>query len=631
MTVYTFQFIALDSNGEQMPNAVGSFYGSSDTAFVTPIQVTAQDGTLTTTPTANRLGLVTFSYDGDDPRGYWKSGAQSIAVTANEAADTAAAAAVAAQAAAEAAAANTTAPTADVVTNVITTDLADPTTPIAAAVTASATTAAGPVADAKIIPIAPDGGVRAVGKGELVINIMDPAYGASPTATPAANTVAINAAMADAVAGGGHVYVPPFTFPTNGISSTLSGLTMYGAGRNLSKITSATGDVLTLAGGSVTFRNIGFRSLPSGGHTVVVAPGTTLSQSRFEMCNFTQDNDAKSVWYFNDTAGAGGGFFDDHWSDCLFQHKTTATVAGFFAYSNENNFFSANRFTRCRASNSGAWFFDIALDAAGTFNYNNTWDTINFEVCDGGGIRLHGFNNTGIHNIGFFDNDTITKNLIEIGRTGANNQSRGTRITNYHRSGGALSAGVVDILLASGQNAGTNTFEGISGTSTAGVTVDLGSGSGYAVVLGYDQTFVTILNANAARSVLITSDNGIQTPSLTINGVKYLAGTGAPEGVVTGTAGDMYTRLSGTGGVSSSRLYVKESGTATNTGWRAVNAPPAATTSQLTSAANVINTTGKVAGGSVWNSTLKRPVWAVGLATTDLWVFADGTTAHTPA
>ena len=43
-----------------------------------------------------------------------------------------------------------------------------------------------------------------------------------------------------------------------------------------------------------------------------------------------------------------------------------------------------------------------------------------------------------------------------------------------------------------------------------------------------------------------------------------------------------------------------------------------------------INTVSKYAGKQVWDSTVSRPVWAVGNLAADLWVYADGATAQTP-
>lgn len=47
-------------------------------------------------------------------------------------------------------------------------------------------------------------------------------------------------------------------------------------------------------------------------------------------------------------------------------------------------------------------------------------------------------------------------------------------------------------------------------------------------------------------------------------GIKISSGTGSPEGVVAGSPGDLYTN---TVGGANTTLYVKESGSATKTGW----------------------------------------------------------------
>lgn len=458
------------------------------------------------------------------------------------------------------------------------------------------------------------------------------AVGDGTTDDSAAVQAAINAAP-------GGIVILRTMYNATGIVSAANGTTIIGIGRGKSGLHSSTGDVLTLSGVYVTIENVSINSNVGGGHCVVIPPNANLAQSRISHCMFRQNNPSKNVWRMHAEQGQSAGMFDVHWIDCLFRHHAEMTVPGFYAYSANGNSFSANRFTRCRAhSSAGAPFFDITLDSSGTFHYNNAFSSINFEVCNGGGIRMRGANNTGIHDVGFFDNGTITAPLIEFGRLGSNNQSRGNRITNYHRSGGTLSGGAVDIRLTSGQNSGSTLMEGISGTSTAGVTIDLGSGSGYGMVVGYDPSFVTILNAHAERSVLLNTVSGLTTPgaaitnltvtNLTVGGVSYLTGTANPEGAVTATAGALYIRTAGSG---VPRLYVKEMGTNTNTGWRPANAPHTRTTAQLVAATDNINTEGKTLGRMVWNSTTGRPVYASGTTATSPWVDATGATVHTPA
>jgi hypothetical protein len=72
-------------------------------------------------------------------------------------------------------------------------------------------------------------------------------------------------------------------------------------------------------------------------------------------------------------------------------------------------------------------------------------------------------------------------------------------------------------------------------------------------------------------------------------------------------------------------------GIATDDELAAAIAPQTATTTNLTSLAAAVNTTGKTAGKTVFNTTLGQPVWASGSSAASTWVYADGTTAHTPA
>ena len=381
------------------------------------------------------------------------------------------------------------------------------------------------------------------------------------------DTTAIQAAIDAAEAIGGTLYFPAGTYVVTGITSD-TGIRWVGEGYRKTIIQSATGDVLTLSGNFHAFENLHFKGRPGGGHAVVVPPGGVLSQSQFSMCQFTSQNDAKSTWLYTSVSSTGGGIFDVHWIDCYFLHTATSTVPGFDVYG-DNNVFSANRFTRCRAQLCGtAPFWSIVADGVSLSNYNNVWDTINFETTNGGGIHCKSATNFAILNPGFFDMGTIVGDLLRFDRVATRPQSRGANIFNYHRSGGTLSGGAKDVHLVAGGNAGTCNIYGIGGPSGAGVTIDLGSTVGFASVLGYDPSNVTIQNATTS-TVLLTGQSGIQTGKLTLKPATGAAlptvttGIGTPEGAVTAAVGSLHTR---TDGGAATTLYVKESG-AGNTGW----------------------------------------------------------------
>jgi hypothetical protein len=85
---------------------------------------------------------------------------------------------------------------------------------------------------------------------------------------------------------------------------------------------------------------------------------------------------------------------------------------------------------------------------------------------------------------------------------------------------------------------------------------------------------LTTLAGNRELSLLCTSEGELSAKGPigpgdgsalgATTGPRWRTGVGSPEGVVTGSPGDLY---SNTGGGAGTTLYVKESGVATNTGW----------------------------------------------------------------
>lgn len=86
-------------------------------------------------------------------------------------------------------------------------------------------------ADVAVAPIAPTGGVRAVGKGELVVNLRD--YGVVASGTTD-NLAAMQAGLnAIAAAGGGVGHLPPGRYGYNGTLTVPSGVILRGSGQRL--------------------------------------------------------------------------------------------------------------------------------------------------------------------------------------------------------------------------------------------------------------------------------------------------------------------------------------------------------------------------------------------------------------
>jgi len=139
-----------------------------------------------------------------------------------------------------------------------------------------------------------------------------------------------------------------------------------------------------------------------------------------------------------------------------------------------------------------------------------------------------------------------------------------------------------------------------------------GAGAAFTPSADYLGTDLRMLNADGLRA----------KQAQLANGTIVLDGTGFPEGVETAPAGSLYARTNGL-------LYLKDSGSG-NTGWLLLRPAKTATTANLASAANAINTAGKATGTCVFNTNTNKPVWATGSAATATWVDATGTTAHTP-
>lgn len=109
---------------------------------------------------------------------------------------------------------------------------------------------------------------------------------------------------------------------------------------------------------------------------------------------------------------------------------------------------------------------------------------------------------------------------------------------------------------------GANTVNGIltnRGSSISGNTTVNNGGTYKEDTGGGHSGSLTLLGSGA---YVQTGSYGIG--NLFLNGAQISTGTGSPQSVVTGSPGDIYLNKSGGAGTT---LWVKESGTGTNTGW----------------------------------------------------------------
>lgn len=121
----------------------------------------------------------------------------------------------------------------------------------------------------------------------------------------------------------------------------------------------------------------------------------------------------------------------------------------------------------------------------------------------------------------------------------------------------------------------------------------------------------------------VTVKRGAAGANLTINGSYIRKSVGAPAtSTSAGVPGDFWVS-----GVVEGR-YTGDGTTHSHT----ILGFPTAITTSMNDAANVVNTfPRKVAGICVFNTTLNKPLWATGSATTSTWVDATGAVVITPA
>jgi len=223
----------------------------------------------------------------------------------------------------------------------------------------------------------------------------------------------------------------------------------------------------------------------------------------------------------------------------------------------------------------------------------------------------------------------------------------------YRNNEGALSSATVGGIRFSANNDATETtltVTGITQANPAVVTVD----SAELIAAGWTNGYVVVFGSLAGGM------DGLAEGGFTVANIDTGAGTFELSGVdstgftafVSGTVRNAIKRaFAGVAGfleddtayAEDGRLLLQVSvaGVLTTVGYinqegafissNLVQTAQIASATALGTAANAVNTTGKYQGKMVFDGTDKRPVWAVGAATTAVWNYADGTTAYTPS
>lgn len=338
------------------------------------------------------------------------------------------------------------------------------------------------------------------------------------------DTTAIQAAIDSQSPVHGTVYFPAGTYKVTGTGLSVSGgaagtVQLVGAGQSASKIRNTNGNVLRVQGELMSVSDIAFWS-DGGGHTIVQTG--IVAQCQFNRVMVIQTATGFSLWN-----NAGNEYIDNRWRDCFLQHVSGATVPGFHLVSAGGDI-NDNVWQDTRVLYSGNYFFWVESTGA-NWQYHNQFRNINFEVCNGGGIKLISNAQYEIANCANWDAQVvgpITQDFYDLARNASSITCYGV-INNCGRWAGVNDVGIFDIDLPDGGGGAGTVITLCSSSSTLNsFSANLRSNS--AVLIADKSTFSADNATNAVwvkNGYLITPyisiTDGITAPA-TVSGQSFL-------------------------------------------------------------------------------------------------------------
>jgi hypothetical protein len=373
---------------------------------------------------------------------------------------------------------------------------------------------------------------------------------------------------------GGQLVIPAGSWTFSTRVTLKSGVRVTGAGRQASRITASTNGVFTWTADltNVVVEHLGLTS--GSGHLFAPSGGGAdwgIFTVKVQNCDLTQLDVNSSIMRHV----SGRDYDNVDFEQCYFTRTAGALVPGFYIV-NSAGAANENRWRDCWAHSNNCtttpmfWLESTSIE---NYVYDNVFENITGEQNAGGIIDARGAHNLIVSNVADYDTTVAyTSSVIRVGKsaTGGLRSLSPLISSSGRRDNTTLPGGIYDINLVPGE-----VFRGtVINPNHSSATLKLNFSSD-------DQ--ITVLNAAAGawagQPTNVKNYFGAQAQfgsGLYIGTAQVAAGPGSPEGVVTGSVGDEYTR---TDGGNEATKYVKESGSATTTGWVALGraTPPAST------------------------------------------------------
>jgi hypothetical protein len=321
----------------------------------------------------------------------------------------------------------------------------------------------------------------------------------SPTGDPANDGLSPGAALSDLAAavaalptGGGTIILSAGTHNITTIAER-NGVTLRGAGREVTKLRIASGSMLAPTGAihGWVFEGLDIAVSTSGSHMIDLGATGGLYFTKFVDCVLTTNVAGASLVH---QSGAGN-FLENLWFNCDMYRLAGATVPAFDIVNTAGGA-NANVWKRCRISSNNnvtapAWRIEASV--TGTYAYDNSWEDIVGEQNAGGLIALYSVNGATFKNVVDWDAAVnYAADVIFVGKSATSTYNSMNIIAeNAGRRGGTLGAGTFDF------NAGSSS----SGTTRV-VLINVGNQTSTPVVQSNPaSTFYAFSSATAGHRV----------------------------------------------------------------------------------------------------------------------------------